>query len=205
MDQPLPAHTFDEARYYLMVTACGACGAGPWQIDSTDRLQSPETPVAVQAHCRRCGAKRTFRFLCQSDTQRTPHEAELINPTAQPSRIVDLAQWMSLFYMLVESTASEQDKAATRRTGYSAALCLAEALKFYGDDELPQERAFFTEKTLAAFREHPEKFARQKLRDMQAKLPALSQIAGRVARDERSIGKRWWQFWKGHHLNPPGS
>ena len=40
-----------------------------------------------------------------------------------------------------------------------------------GDDELPPESAFFTEATLSAFREHPQNFPRQLLRDLQAKLP----------------------------------
>ena len=103
---------------------------------------------------------------------------------------------MSLFYLLVESAAKEDAPTATRRTGYRAALCLAEALKFYGDDELPPRSAFFTETSARAFSEHPENFAKQKLRDMQSKLPPIAKMARRVARDEASPRPKWWRFWR---------
>ncbi|GAG20851.1 unnamed protein product, partial [marine sediment metagenome] len=119
-----------------------------------------------------------------------------ISPTAEPSKIIDLAQWLSLFYMLAESAAEGDSPVATRRRGYQAALCLAEALKFYGDDQLPPASAFFTPATAEVFRQHPERFARQRLRDIQAKLPALSTMAGHVDRDEGAAKKRWWQFWR---------
>lgn len=195
MDTPLAAHSFNETRYYLMATACGACGKGPWGIDPPQTPPDRDGMAVVEAHCEHCGRRHAFHFRCDSSTP-AGGTAEQINPTDQPSRIIDLAQWLSLFYMLVESAASTNDKAATRGKGFQAALCLAEALKFYGNDELPRESAFFTEKTLAVFREHPENFARQRLRDMQVKLPALPKMARQVARDRQFARKRWWEFWK---------
>jgi len=196
MDEPLQAHTFNEARYYLMVTACGACGHGPWEIDSSEPPGGAAGPIAVKAHCARCGDERTFRFSCEFRSPSSGPESEQINPTRSPSRIVDLAQWLSLFYLLIERAASADGKVDARRGGFRAALCLAEALKFYGDDELPAESAFFSETSLVVFREHPEKFARQKLRDLRAKLPAIGVMARNIARDGRARPKRWWQFWR---------
>ena len=39
------------------------------------------------------------------------------------------------------------------------------------------------------------KFTRQRLRDMQARLPSLETMQSRLERDRRPP-KRWWQFWK---------
>ena len=39
---PLRAHTFNEVRYYLMVTSCRACGKGPWEIGSAETPSPPD-------------------------------------------------------------------------------------------------------------------------------------------------------------------
>ena len=197
MDEPLPAHTLNEVRYYLMVTPCAACGNGPYAADEI--RQPPENPsvVVVEAHCEHCDAKRSFAATTQHELPETGVRAEIINPGREPSRIVDLGQWLGLFYLLVESAFSADKPVETRRLGYRASLCLSEALKFYGlDDELPPGSAFFVPGTIEAYRNNPEKFARQKLRDMQTKLPSPGVMAANVSRDERVAVKKWWQFWR---------
>ena len=196
MDEPLPARTPNEARYYLMVTRCDACGKGPWIVESQTSAGRPGDAFELRARCRGCGAAKAFRFLREYDVPDDGAESECINPADSPSRLVDLGQWLSLFYLLIETAADDDSGPGVRRSGFRASLCLAEALKFYGDDELPPQSAFFSETTIAAFREHPEKFARQKLRDMQAKLPTLPVMARRIARDERSARRRWWPPWR---------
>lgn len=193
MDEPLPAHSPGELRYYLMVTRCSSCSKGPWTIEE-DRPEQGGREI-VRAHCNHCGHVKTFRFICeQSDGDK--NQAELINPTDNPSRIIDLSQWLSLFYMLLESASSEKSAVTARLLGYRSALCLDEAIKFYADDELPPTSAFFSEQTLAIFQEHPEKFARQKLRDMQGKLPSLSTMAERITQKPKSARKKLWPFGK---------
>ncbi len=196
MDEPLCAHTLGEARYYLMVTPCEACGKGPWEVAGADPPQ-PGRQVTVSARCHNCGGQRTFVFRFDHPLPSAGSEAERINPTDSPSRIIDLGQWLSLFYMLVESAASASSPTGSRRDSYRAALCLAEALKFYGDEgeELPPAEAIVAPASLEAFHEHPEKFARQKLRDMQARLPALPAMAERIDRDEDAEDRPWWRFW----------
>ena len=196
MDEPLRAHTFSEVRYYLMVTPCPTCGKGPWEIDSAETPSPPDQITTVNAHCKHCGTQQSFTFICENEPQPANADTDCINPTGAPSRIIDLGQWLSLFYLLVESAASEGSRPVARHSGYQAALCLTEALKFYRDDELPPESAFFSPATAAAFREHPEKFARQKLQDMRAKLPALNVMAHRIERDGRTKRRRWWRFWR---------
>jgi len=192
----LRAYTLREAQYYLTVTSCRGCGKGPWLIESVAESDRPGEPTIIAGRCKACQAQGNFAFLCDYQLPGDGPQAELINPTDRPSRIIDLGQWLSLFYLLVESASSDESHTGTRKTGYQAALCLAEALKFYGDGELPPESAFFSETTATAYRNHPEKFARQKLRDIQAKLPALHRMAARVDRDERQGRRRWWRFWQ---------
>ena len=196
MEQPLPAQTFNEARYYLKVTACGACGQGPWEVDQAEPPAQPGEIVTLRARCIHCGAERTVRFACEQPLPATGPQAECINPTPTPSRIIGLGQWLGMFYYLVEAAARADSRPAGRRIGYRAALCLAEALKFYGQDELPPASAFFSEAAASIFRRHPERFARRKLRGLQAKLPPLAKMARSVNRDERRRRKRWWQFWR---------
>lgn len=194
---PCPtAHTLNEVRYYLTVTVCPACGKGPREIDHADGPDPDSRLTLVTARCRHCAHEEQLEFLCRYDVPSDGVEAEMINPDTEPSCLIDLAQWLSLFYLLVESAAEDRSPVATRCRGYQAALCLAEALKFYGDDELPPRAAFFCEASAEVFHMHLEKFARQKLRDMQAKLPALSVMARRVARDDRSARRPWWRFWR---------
>jgi hypothetical protein len=189
MPEPLQAHSVNEARYYLRVTPCPSCGKGPWVLDAPT---ADGDEAAFKGRCSHCETEQEFRFRCgPSDAG----DDETINPTDRSSEIVDLAQWISLFYALIESAARTQSRPEARRLGYRAALCLAEALKFYGDDELPPASAFFTDATAEAFREHPERFARQRLRDMRSKLPSMGTMARRVRSDEKPR-RRWWQFWR---------
>ena len=208
MDEALRAHTLNEVRYYLMATPCPACGKGPWISDATRPAGAVPEDTVIDAHCKHCRHQQSFSVRCQYPPPETRAaqraasqssagaEAEIINPDDDPSRIVDLGQWLSLFYMLIESASSQEDPAETRRIGFRAALCLAEALKFYGDDQLPPESAFFLPERLETYRTCPENFARQKLRDMQAKLPNLAIMARNVSRDDRTTRRRWWQFWR---------
>jgi hypothetical protein len=198
MDEPLQAHTLNEVKYYLMVTPCPACGKGPWISDATKPAEAIPADAIVDAHCKQCRHRQAFAVACEYSPPETGAGAEVINPDDEPSRIIDLGQWLSLFYMLIESAASQQDPVETRRLGFRAALCLAEALKFYGDDELPPESAFFSPERLETYRKSPENFARQKLRDMQGKLPHLDVMARNVSRDERTqtARRKWWQFWR---------
>lgn len=197
MHRPLRAHTFNEVRYYLMVSPCGSCGKGPWEIGDVGGNPGGELQGSVPARCRHCDAEREFAFSCEFDLPSRGVEAEAINPGDEPSEIIDLGQWLSLFYLLIESAASERSEPATRRDGYRASLCLEEALKFYeGDDELPPDSAFFSPRSMAARREHAENFAREKLRNMQAKLPSPGAMRRRIRRDQSIAKRRWWQFWR---------
>ncbi len=206
MDEPLQAHTFTEVRYCLMVRPCPRCGHGPMEIEegfipdalSRDAQASGGVgvrPMHVPVRCRSCREADTLAVVCEHDIDGHEPESQVINPGSQPSRIVDLAQWLSLFYLLVESAAAEPSRPAVRQMGYQAALCLAEAIKFYGDNELPPQEAFFTDSSRQAFREHPENFARQKLRDMQSRLPALPVMERRLIRDAQHK-RRGWRFWR---------
>ena len=196
---PLPAHSLAEAHLYLKVTPCGECSKGPWEVAGEPAGDGDRRTLA--ARCHHCGAAQEFTFQCDRARAAPGLEdlpVEPINPTDQPSRIIDLGQWISLFYHLLESADRTPDKIEARRLGFEAAQCLDEALKFYGDDELPARSCFFADASRQAFAEHPEKFARQRLRDMRVRLPDLRAMARRVAEDGRGhpARRRWWRFWK---------
>jgi hypothetical protein len=149
-----------------------------------------------------CGCEQAFAFECHSREDASagfenPDDlpVELVNPTGSPSRIIDLGQWLSLFYLLVESANRAAGKQETRRQTFQAAQCLDEALKFYSD-ELPPASAFFTESSSQAYARYPERFARQKLLAMRSKLPDMRLMTRRLRRDAQPRRRRWWGFWK---------
>jgi len=193
--EPLPARTLNEVRYYLMVVPCPLCGKGPRELTTEREDEQIGRPIRLEWVCSHCHRTQSLAVQLQQDSG-ADDDPECINPTDQPSRIIDLAQWLSLFYLMVESAARDEAKPAVRRKGYRAMLCLLEALKFYEDDELPPERAFFTEATAAVFREHPERFAKQRLRDLKEKLPAADTMRRRLVREEGGRQRRWWAFWR---------
>ena len=166
-------------------------------IDRADAPGRPQKPATAAAHCNCCHAEKDFSFAC--DHVPPAGDPECINPTDSPSRIIDLGQWLSLHALMLEKAGSADSPAAAHRAGYQATLCLAEALKFYGDDELPDKSAFFSHASDLAFQEHPENFARQKLRDMQARLPALHRPRPRTNQKQGEKDRKWWQLWKRDH------
>ena len=203
MAQPLWAHTPNEVRYYLMVTSCADCGHGPL-VPGKPRPAGEQGAgeggaarrASVQTRCRHCGTRRTFHFRWDHDVAADAEGADGINPTDQPSRIVDLAQWVSLHWLLAESARSDPSPAGSRALGRQASLCLAEALKFFADGELPPPSAFFCEASRAAYRENPANYAHTPLRELQAMLPAPARHDSTDAAAAQNDPHAWWRFWE---------
>ncbi len=203
--KPLHAHSFAEVSLHLMATPCKQCACGPLRaadfsprgLKSAARTRGDTTVTAV---CRACGHAHEFEFaLPQGAPVEDPDDLyPIINPTDQPSAIIDVGQWITLFRMILTAASKETDKIEARRLGYEAALCLEEAIKFYDDNELPPEDAVFCDATRARLREHPEQFAKQRLRNMRARLPKTTTMQRRIRRDAQTrTGPRrpWWKFW----------
>lgn len=194
---PLPVHSLAEAHLYLMVTPCAACGRGALKArnaePNADRL-------AVTARCDACGNERPYDFLLTEGRWPDPQsqEARRINASAEPSAIIDVAQWLTLFRVILDAASRETDKREARMLGYEAAQCLEEALKFYlPDSDLPPEDAFFSDRTRQLAKENPEQFTRQRLVGLRHRLPALRRMEGQIRTDERADRTgRWWEFWK---------
>ena len=194
MNEPLRAHTSNELHYYLMVTPCAHCGRGPLVPEETD-LPVAGGEATVRARCKRCGFEVAFSFHWEHDVPADTDDADCINPSRQPSRIIDLSQWVSLYYLFSESAASAGSPVDARISARQASLCLSEALKFYRGEELPPESAFFREASVAAFRQNPANFARTRLRDLQAMLPAPAHRPAPTPSAQRDGPHPWWKFW----------
>jgi hypothetical protein len=120
--------------------------------------------------------------------------AATISSVEEPSRILDVGQWIMLFRMITEAAGKKTDKARTRHLGLEAAQCLEEALKFYDDldNDLPPPEAFFTEASRERFKTHPEQFSRRRLVELRSKLPNLSVMRSCLS---RAVKKPWWRRW----------
>jgi len=131
----------------------------------------------VDSACKGCGAQAALTFELPAEELATAIEASpdavvRVNRTGEPSRIIDVSGWVTLFSVVAEGAGRTADKAEARRLGYEAAQCLDEALRFYEpENDLPPESAFFSEASLHRHREHPQQLARTRLINLRAKLP----------------------------------
>jgi len=175
-DAPLLAHSLAEACLYIMATPCPSCGRGPLRDGEPGPIEdaAPGFTVSVPATCGSCQAVTRLRFQLPAPPQAVPaYQVPVVNPTNEPSQIVDLAQWITLFRMMTENAGKEEDKAAARMLSLGAAECLDEALKFYddADNDLPPVEAFFGKDSRDRFKAHPEQFSRRRLLHLRSKLP----------------------------------
>ncbi len=129
--------------------------------------------VSITATCGSCQSVTLWKFKLPGPPQAiSADQPPVVNSTNEPSRILDVAQWLTLFRMMTEAAGKEKNKTAARRLALEAAQCLDEALKFYEEDnDLPTNKAFFRDDSRERFRDHPEQFARQRLLDLRSKLP----------------------------------
>ncbi len=175
-DDVLSAHSLAEANCYLMATPCPACGKGPLRGAEPMPLDAAggRRTVAIEATCPTCEAVRRLCIEIPIDAPTSDScEFGVVNPTAEPSRILDVAQWIMLHEVCAESARREKNPAQTRQLNLKAARCLEEALKFYDEDgnDLPPSEGFFQEATRRRFRQNPERFSRRRLLDLRADLP----------------------------------
>ncbi len=190
----LAIHSLAEARLYLKVTPCRACRGGPLIPDPQAAAHDPDQQVLnVPVSCRACGKRQEILFDTSGVEVRESIPAacgELlapadrptpapINPTDEPSRIIDVAGWFTLHTVIAEAARTAgadartlASRAAKRRLLIEAGQCLDEALKFFdADNDLPPEDAFFHHHSRRRFRDRPELFTRQRLIDLLRQLP----------------------------------
>ncbi len=174
-DAPLVAHSLAEVYLYILATPCGSCGRGPLSGEEAEPCddQAVGFTVAVTAKCGSCQSVALLKFKLPGPPQAvSADQAAVVNLTNEPSRMLDIAQWLTLFRMKTEAAGEELNKTAARRLSLEAAQCLDEALKFYEEDnDLPTKDAFFHDGSRERFRDHPEQFSRQRLLHLRSKLP----------------------------------
>lgn len=178
----LKAHSLAEANLYFQATACPRCASGPVaslhaEDDTSDKSGAiRRTEVGL---CASCGSELCAVFQIPPASEVADPTA--INPTDEPSRIIDLGQWITLAHVHTERAAKSTDPRHVRRLNLQAAQCLVEALKFYDDpdNDLPPLEAFFCDPSRERFRTHPQQFSRQRLLHERSKLPTTSEPGGR--------------------------
>ena len=121
-------------------------------------------------------------------------EPAVVNPTDEPSRILDVGQWIMLSRMLLEAGSKEAEKGRARRLGIEAAQCLEEALKFYDelDNDLPPPEALFDDASRERFRDAPEQFSRRRLIELRSKLPTTLATPSSPSAPKK---RPWWRRW----------
>jgi len=205
-DDAVHAHSIQEEYFYLMVHPCG-CG-GAWQSETQDTAPHPEgLRHSILARCARCGQPQTFHFLLDSSAG-PKQPIRLVNPTPEPSRAIDAAEWMDLarFYLgRIPRLTKPMERAQSL---LDARQCLEEALKFYGpgdDDPLPS--ALWSKKSRKKVGQQRDAFRRTSIAAMLEKIPPMDRLREADETEQREFKKalanlararvgRWWQFWK---------
>ncbi len=202
----LAAYSKTERHFYLMVLRCEKCNYGPFDFVSEETLTDKNIDIWY-VRCRKCHrGKQLFfdrNYLKVENEDR--NSLPVVNPSNEPSKLVDLGQWLAIFYAIIESAANEKNRILARRLGYEATLALEEAIKFYSpNEELPPPEAFWTEESKKRFREHPELFSKARLLRMREKLPKtniIAQIINKLDDSKNTSGHKssWWKklFGKG--------
>ena len=186
---PVSVHSVAEAYLYLMVRPCDACGRGPLQ-PKNDLTKAGSGTWELSATCPVCATDETLYFRIQPEPTAAQARSNLINPTSEPSRSIDLLGWLTIFRSILGATSSETDKQEIRNLAIECAQCLDEALKFYDpDNELPPQSAFFSDASRRRFREHPQQFARSRWLHERSKLPSVVIQQGDDGPDKRA---GWW-------------
>ena len=203
--KPRSAHSILEAHLYVGLQVCPECDAGPLEVAgrSTEEHHIDDI-IRLDCACPQCGEKAAYRFRIDSRWA-VASEPPLINPTDEPSKLIDIAQWLTLYHTVLARSKEAPDHTASRREAYQAALCVAEALKFYEpDNDLPPASAFFSDQAREQARAHPAFFARDKLLSLQTGLPDLRATQ---AVKSRKSARKWWKFWQKPHseADPAGS
>ena len=204
---PVHVHSVQEEYLYMMVHHC-PCG-GPWHGESQDLCEGDDgVRHRVTATCFTCGAHRVLRF--RLDERPGPNDAvRAVNPTGEPSRALDLAEWLHLaqFYLgRIQGLASAVEKAQSL---LDARQCLEEARKFFGpDDEQPPEAALWSPDSRRRARDQAEAFRRSTIDAMLARMPPLERLRQADSLDQKAfakgvrerarqrVGRKWWQFWR---------
>ncbi len=192
-EQLTHARSLVEAYLYLKVTPCSVCKSGSLEASPPER-DDDAARVRVVATCRNCGASEAYRVPARGAVPRVDpiSAAGQISDTQKPSRILDVAQWVTLSGVMLEEASATPDRQEARWLRRRSGQCLEEALKFYeADNDLPSAASFFHEQTRQSFRDNPEKFTRQRLLDLRARLPLLDGDPS-----QKGKRRRWWEVWK---------
>ena len=183
-----------------MVTPCRSCRRGPLQFDRAWAVRDDEAgPIRlwrISVLCTACTTTATFTFQLPKGTEPdSDARPPLVNPVGKASRIIDVAQWLTLFRMVTEEAGRESDRLEARELGIEAAQCLEEALRFYDEpgNDLPSEGAFFNDESLKRFRENPQEFSKQRLIELRSRLPVRSASRPSVSSSEPPTKTRWWR------------
>lgn len=199
----LQANSIAEVYYHVMASPCAACGKGPLEAGEARSLftsgeaDSEPDSVRLDVTCSACRHVESREYALPHGTG-LPDDGSpaVVNPGDSPSKLVDVAQWITLFRLLTTSAAQTTSKPESRRLGLEAAQCLDEALKFFDDpdSDLPPASAFFTAHTQHLLKEHPSLYSRQRLLELRSKLPTETVMRQRLTGKKKPV-KKWWKPW----------
>lgn len=183
-NQPLAAHSVQEAFLYVLITPCDVCDQirvrpDPPRLDSNPGECSAIGECVITGLCDNCQSTHAYRFRLGGDFE-IDQPKELpdplasdfpINPTGDRSAIIDLVQWVSLYAHFVEAATRTPDRQESRWNLIRAGECLDEALRFFDGGGQPAGGAVLTPPTRRVLAAHPERYLRSHLLELRRRCP----------------------------------
>src|SRR5437588_12254739 len=95
-DGLLQAHSVAEAYLFVSLTYCPECRRRP--VRAAGELTAGSSEWVLPISCAGCGRKSDLRFSIEPAP--TKDISVQINPTAEPSNLIDPAGWLALFRVI---------------------------------------------------------------------------------------------------------
>jgi hypothetical protein len=183
------AHSIAEEALFTKLLSCPSCGMGPM------RLTMHEFPCTSYVQCASCG--KELRLVSDESLVMNPHYTEAlesddcvrilwaqrrISHVQEPSRIIDVAQWLDRCRVCEEAISrhdesSSEEKREKLLAEYELVQSAREALKFYSDGgEYPPKSAFFSKRSRAALAGARDRFSRSRIEALLAQYRSLEEL-----------------------------
>ena len=194
----IAAHSIAEEHLFIDTMQCPVCGDGRFE------KAMHSFPCYWFVKCKSCGktikivsdtslimTDQYWKVLCSNDLMNVHRYQRRYNRTNEPSKIIELTQWISFFTSLqskMNELAVRGDRSSFNYISLEFYLvqCLQEALKFYkANEEYPPRYAFFSEETHKHYLADRSSFLKNHLLSILSKQRSLETIEEDLERFEK--------------------
>ncbi|HOX39542.1 MAG TPA: hypothetical protein PL033_16285 [Candidatus Brocadiia bacterium] len=169
-EKPFRVHSIAEENLFVILHPC-VCGGQ--RIKKSQELVEENDKLCdeVTLQCGQCGETSKMLFDVSGIVGRIP-QFDSINPTSDPSEVIDVVQWLDLAAFHFSTLQDNLSKMEDQEKSYFSAIALQsvdEALKFYPPNgRFPLPFSPFSEEGRQLIKEKKDFFAREAVDELRA-------------------------------------